>query len=279
MVRVLRQGIVVLGAIAVLAGCGDDSGDGGGGSGGASGTSGSGGGGGGGMGGTGATDAGDMGDPNDVGAGEICDRLAEIQCAAEADCCTDPGRTVQECEDAMRDTCSTTLVLDTIAANPIVGFDRATLKEKLDELEARTADCDTAVASWAITSDGFASSFLGTRDADEACDPPGGLGATVEDIGAALASCKNSATTACLPVEEGSWTCTARAAADGACFTDLNCVEGLYCDNSAGLFMGVCAATKAAGADCSAPNECSSFLCVNDVCADTNDVQAAYCLD
>lgn len=253
---------VVLSLLALSACGGDDEGSSG--SGGASGMGGGGGDGG--------------GNSNDVGPSEICERIAAIQCAAQEDCCDDPGQTVAECMSDLIAGCND---LEAVAADPIVGFDRAAVRAALDELQTRSGQCDPALASWAITSDGFASSFTGTRDEGDDCLPDGGADTSdVNAFGAALASCKNVATTACLPTS-GDWKCTARGAAGGQCFTDLNCQDGLFCDktDAADTFDGECKARKAAGEDCLDANECSSFICKDDTCTATNDVQAAYCFD
>jgi hypothetical protein len=254
-------------AVLALAACGgDDGGEGGtsgqGGAGGTSGTSGEGG------------TAG--GASNDVAADGICERVAAIQCAAQEDCCDSPDKDVAGCTEDLIDDCSD---LEAVAADPIVGYDRAAMKAALDELEMRASTCDTTLAAWALTADGFASSFTGTRAAGADCLPEGGAETTdIDAFTAALASCSNPATTACLPGDDA-WTCTARGAADSPCFTDLNCQDGLYCDLTAatGPFDGKCTARKAAEATCSIANECESFVCTSGACAADDDVQAAYC--
>jgi hypothetical protein len=267
--------------LASVGACGDDS-DGAGGASGAGtsgmgatgGTGGSGGAGASGMGATGGMggSGGMAGGNNNVGPSEVCMRVAQIQCAAEADCCDAPGRDVAACESAQRNECE--VGGGAAAADPIVGFDQDALADALDELQARTATCDPSVATWAITSDGFLSAFTGTRAAGADCGPAGGDDATLDAIAAALASCQNSATTACLPdLVSGDWTCAARSAAAGPCFSDLNCADGLFCN-----IMGTCEARKAAGAECDQPNECASLLCAADTCAEASDTQAAYCL-
>jgi hypothetical protein len=79
---------------------------------------------------------------------------------------------------------------------------------------------------------------------------------------------------ATVPIQE--WTCAARG--NGACFSDLNCSDGLYCDNpSANLAGSTCQARKADGDSCATGNECSTLLCKGGHCA-TLSVQSAYCL-
>jgi len=257
--------LLVVASVLALTACGGDDTEGGGGASGASGMGGSGGSSGGGS--------------NDVGPDGICERIAAIQCAAQADCCEAPAMDMAACVTDLLAGCTD---LEAVAADDIVGFDRAAVRAALDELEQRAGDCDPALASWAVTAEGFASSFTGTRDQGEDCTPEGGADTSdVDAVGAALASCTNVATTACLPTET-TWTCTARAAAGGQCFTDLNCQDGLFCDKEAATtaYDGVCAARKAAGAECFDANECTSFVCKEDeTCAANDDVQAVYCFE
>lgn len=282
--RVAHNGMVWVGLMMLLVGaiaCGDDNGgtagSGAAGASGASGMTATGGTSGTGTGGTSGTGTGGTsgvgGGNNDIGPTEICMRVAQIQCAAEADCCDSPGRDVPTCESAMRDLCEESGGAS-VATDPIVGFDQDALTAALDELESRIAPCDPAVAAWAITSDGFQSAFTGSRAAGANCSPEGGDNATIEAIAAALVSCQNVATTACLPgADTASWMCAPRGAAGGLCFTDFNCQEGLYCGPTA-----TCVARKTTGADCDEANECASFLCADGACAASTDQQAAYCL-
>lgn len=243
----------VLISVLALAACGGDDGDGG------AGASGAGGGG------------------NDVGPDQICERIAAIQCGAQEACCTMPEQTLARCMNDFIAGCSD---LEAIAADPIVGFNRAAVRAALDELETRAGNCDTSIASWAATADGLFSSFNGTRDAGESCLPTGGANTTdTNALGAALASCKNVATTACLPTS-GDWTCAPRGGVDAQCFTDLNCQDGMYCsksDSMATAFDGKCALRKAAGEACLDATECQSFVCASRACAAATDVQAVYC--
>jgi len=259
---VRNRALWVVASMLALVACGGDDGGGGGGASGASGMGGSGGG----------------GASNDVGPDGICERIAAIQCAAQEACCTAPAMDVAACMSELLGGCSD---LEAVAAEEIVGFDRAAVRAALDELERRAGACDPALASWAITAEGFASSFTGTRGEGEDCTPEGGAGTSdVNAVGAALASCSNVETTACLPTET-TWTCKPRAAAGGACFTDLNCVDGLFCDKTDAqtAYDGVCAARKGAGSECFDANECTSFVCKDDVCAADNDAQAVYCFE
>ena len=224
-------------------------------------------------------DAGTAADRNDVAPGELCERLATIQCAGEAACCDAPTRDFAACKTAATASCGGTLMLDMVAGDARVGFDQAAASTAFAELERRAAACEPSIAAWALSSDGFAGSFTGTIAADGNCEPEGGLGAaSVAELSAALASCSRAANLACMPSDTGA-TCVARSAQAGACFTDLNCVDGLYCENPNGDFTGVCTARKAAAAECMGANECSSFICKGGRCAADGDAQAVYCLE
>ena len=103
-----------------------------------------------------------------------------------------------------------------------------------------------------------------------------GLGKTL--LVRTLASCLDPANNSCLPEGAISWTCAPRANAGGACFTDVNCVDGLFCPNPDFNIEGAtCTARKAVGASCSLPNECESLFCKGGKCVEATK-QAAYCL-
>jgi hypothetical protein len=141
----------------------------------------------------------------------------------------------------------------------------------------RAKQCDASAPAWALSADGFRGAFTGTIAAGGDCEPMGGLEADLADITVALASCTDPGNQACLPTESAGWSCAARSAAAGPCFTDLNCADGLYCEGAL-TTAGVCTAQKAMGEACSTPNECTSTLCAGGSCAAADDVQAAYCL-
>lgn len=258
-----RLWLVMLSVLALTLGaCGGDDG---GGESGAGGTSG--------MGGDGDGDG--DGASNDVGPDGICARVAAIQCAAQEACCTAPDETVADCTAGALDECE--MAVGSIAADPRVGYDRAAMKTALDTYEMRSLQCDPSVAERAVA--GFASAFKGTVAADGDCLPDGGADTKeVSDLFAALASCTNNATTACLP-SATDWKCTARGGAGSPCFTPINCQEGMWCDttDAQAIGDGVCAAQKAANAACNAPEECESFVCKSGSCAAKDDVQAIFC--
>jgi hypothetical protein len=226
---------------------------------------------------SGSGGGGNGGDKNAVMPGTICQRVAEIQCAAEAQCCTNPGRDAATCTAAQKKVCSETLSLDDAAANPIAAFDAAKAKAALDQFESLATKCDTSISAFALGTSGFRTIAVGTVAPGGACDPASSsnkLAATA----AALASCTGPATNACLPAMTGGWKCAPRSDAGGPCFTDANCKEGLACDNPNLRYDGTCKARKPAGADCmEGTTECSSFACKDGKCVDqTKDT--AYCL-
>jgi hypothetical protein len=213
---------------------------------------------------------------NRVKPDAICARFAAIQCAGEQFCCERAKRATAECGSAMRGLCSELLHLDEVAAAPQVNFDLAQLGESLGELERRAALCDPAAAAWAFSPEGFAGSVRGTLGSDDDCTPDGGVAAPLDAVLIALMSCRTGNRLACLP-GEAQWTCAPRASRAGRCFTDLNCQDGLYCENPSAGFDGQCTPRKAAEGKCAAANECTSFICKTGRCAADDDVQAAYC--
>jgi hypothetical protein len=222
-------------------------------------------------------DAGSAPDRNHVKAGMVCARLAEIQCAGEAACCAAPGRDFATCRSEQTQACKTLLLLDDVSAADAVGFDPDAASQAFGELERRAAVCDPSIAAWAVSTDGFLGSIGGTLVKGESCKPDGGLNASASAVTIALVSCQLGAGVACLPTAMD-WTCAPRVGPKGACFVDLNCEEGLYCDNPMGSLDGSCAERKAPGAACASATECRAFICQKGKCAAEQDVQAAYCL-
>ncbi len=222
---------------------------------------------------------------NMVQPGTICDRLATIQCAGEAHCCDAPGRTFDQCKASMKQGCTDMAMLDGMAMNKITGFDAAFAQTAFTTYEQMASMCDPGVAEWGAAYTGLPGILKGTVAAGKSCLPTGSL----QDrsvIASALASCTNLAQQACQPRVQTvgglslptSWTCDPKSAAGGLCFTDVNCTDGLYCNNpdlKVGNFK--CAARKAAGTPCVNPNECASLFCKKGVCVEKG-VQAAYCL-
>lgn len=222
---------------------------------------------------SGGTSAG--GSSNRVAPGAVCDRFAAIQCAAEQSCCDAPGRTFAECHATQLSACRDDAYLDTISQNPVTGYSVDAAETAFSEFERLASACDPAIASWASSSAGLRSITLGTIAPGGDCTPP--LGSDTPTSAAYAVSCTQGATTACLPALLG-WTCTPRGQAGAACFTDLNCIDGLWCDNpNLDVSGDVCKPRKADGSPCLQPNECASLTCQAGTCVAAT-VQTAYCL-
>jgi hypothetical protein len=221
-------------------------------------------------------DAGSDPERNKVSAGEMCDRLATIQCAGEAFCCENPGRDFNACKTQQLELCEDTFMFDALAESEKTGFDAAHAEAAYTEFERLASECDTSVVRWGATLEGLRGMFKGTV-------APGGSCTTVnvtrrDEVAKALASCMELATTACLPNGVLLWGCSPRAAAGGQCFTDVNCVDGLYCPNPNFDVAGsTCRERKAVGEQCATPNECASLFCKGGQCVEES-VEAAYCL-
>lgn len=99
---------------------------------------------------------------NDVPGDQVCERIATIQCAAEASCCAAPGRSFEDCKVTMKQGCADDLFLDQIMANPIASYDRARAAEVFSEYERLCRLCDLNVATWSASTDGFRAFTRGT---------------------------------------------------------------------------------------------------------------------
>lgn len=217
---------------------------------------------------------------NQVQAGQMCRRLAEIQCAGEAYCCDSPGRSMADCVTVMEQGCNQDLYLDEIAAEPAAAFDAARAASAFQAFEDLAGQCDPTIAKWASEDSGLRGIMRGTKDG--LCTPltiSGSAQAQRAGAAAALASCTLASDLACLPDQTGVWQCQQRGGAGSPCFSDFNCSPTAYCDNPSGLIEGSsCKARKAVGQGCAYFFECTSLLCAGGSCVD-GDVQAAYCLD
>jgi hypothetical protein len=203
--------------------------------------------------------------------------LATINCAGEAFCCDNPGRSVDACKQDLLKTCSMELMLDRIAMQEVARFDAAAAERAYTELEHRASKCDPSVAQWGGSSEGLRGILKGSVEPKASCKPAAALPEPVE-VGAALVSCAQPETNACVYANIlDAWTCEPRSAMGGQCVTDNNCTDGLYCVvNTPGL-AGMCQARKPSGESCQQPTECASLFCKKSKCVDA-DQQAAYCL-
>lgn len=224
---------------------------------------------------------------NAVRPGELCERLAQIQCAAEASCCDGPGRDRATCEARQFELCANEWYLDAISLDPLSGFDEARAATALAHIERLAETCDPHVAAYEISTEGLRGTFAGSRPPGSDCGPP--MDTPIYQLDPArvaieLASCGSIEATACLPTESilsGGWTCAPRGDIGAPCLTHFNCMDGLSCPNaSASSFvfsLAICAARNPAGTSCNANGECMSLACVAGTCAATDDIQAAYC--
>lgn len=218
-------------------------------------------------------DAGTDPNRNKVAAGQVCERLATVQCAGESYCCNNPGRTYQDCYTAQLAGCNS-VYLDQITLNSIAAYNATKAEAAFTTFEQLASTCDIGVAKWAIATTGLRGIIDGTVPPNGNCSSTFLLDKAA--TAAALASCTNPDTDACLPAT--TWTCAARGPAGSPCFTDINCVDDVYCDNpSLNLTGATCAARKANGVACAAANECLSLTCKGSVCV-AADTQTAYCL-
>jgi hypothetical protein len=212
---------------------------------------------------------------NTGAVGTICERLSTIQCASEQYCCSNPGRSFDDCKSIFLDGCEDDLMFDAIAGDARSGFDMAHASTVLNEVQRRASECDIGIAAYGESIEGLRGMFKGTVEAGGSCTSLNPLNR--EDAAKALSSCADPAASACLP-KLSFWTCTPRQAAGGECFSDVNCNDGLFCNNPNFDIAGsTCGARKAEGAACELPNECASLFCKGGVCV-APSVDAAYCL-
>jgi hypothetical protein len=185
-----------------------------------------------------------------------------------------PGRSFDQCKQVQLNGCVNDVYLDAITANSITAYSIDQAEAAFTTFEQMAARCDPTVATWAAGA--MRGIMQGTINPGGSCKPPSTLDRPV--VAAHLAACREGNTTACRPVNLSQWTCESRAQVGGPCFTDLNCVDGLYCDNPQLRPTGAtCKQRKADQSGCAAGNECMSLLCKGGVCVPAT-VGAAYCL-
>ncbi len=216
---------------------------------------------------------------NKVQAGNVCDRLSTIQCAGEACCCEHPNRDFNACKQGMMEYCREHLRLDVISSDASTGFDPVFAEQVFSQYEQMASRCDVNVVFWGTSFDGLRGIIKGTIEPGRPCTPRSEWGETLDEAGAAaLASCKDPVNTACSHPAILLWTCSPRVGVGGNCITDLNCLDGLYCDNPNLLLLGaVCKQRKNLGSACTLPNECQSLICRGGKCVEVNQ-QNVYCL-
>jgi hypothetical protein len=216
---------------------------------------------------------------NRVLPGNLCARLATIQCAAELHCCNapGPGRTTAQCETSLKSACETQLYLDVIANNPITGFDPETTFRTFTELEDRSAVCDLSIPSWIVSSAGVRGILKGTRAEGESCRPSTAELSSMPAQAAALASCANSDVTPCWPkalLDE--WKCSPRKTTGERCATDENCTSDTFCRVPGPGRLGMCAPRVPLQGSCTSGVECGSYFCSAGRCVEP-DQQLVFC--
>lgn len=209
-----------------------------------------------------------------VPAGAVCARLSELQCEAEASCCKSPGHSVQVCKTTMAKKCAE-VYLDQVSSSSLSGYSPRATGLAMAEFQQRAVTCDPSIVAWGASVSGLRGIFPGTQSQGTDCTPKSLLDGG--DAAAHLMACRNPAETACLP--GNTWKCMPRSSAGGACFSDTNCQDGLYCDNPQTALVGAtCKARKALGASCRTGSQCSSLVCKGAVCVSA-DSQTVYCLN
>jgi hypothetical protein len=235
-------------------------------------------------GGSGGSDGFDAGsDPlrNRVPAGQVCERLSTIQCAAESACCD--GKTFKafasfnECKQKMKSACTDEMFIDAISTYSVIGYDATYAETAFSEYERMASQCDPNVVGWATSTTGLRGILKGTVAPNRSCYPSA-LIPTKIDQTAAMLSCADGASYGCLPQGALVWTCAARKSAGNPCFTDINCADGIYCDNPNLAITGAtCTSRKPIDSVCQAANECQSLACRDGRCV-AADQQAVFCL-
>lgn len=217
---------------------------------------------------------------NQVQAGQLCDRMTTLQCAAEQHCCTTVNRTFATCKEKLMKVCEDN-DLDGVARNMVSGFSPTHTAAAFEKMEQLSAACDPAGIAWAVQVDGLRGIMQGTVAPGGTCKPMG-LPSNA-NYGGALASCTQIATHACLFTGDGplaaptSATCAPRGAAGATCFMGVNCQDGLYCANPMKKYSsGKCTVPAAVGATCTADDECASLMCRGAVCVVPTS-QNTYC--
>jgi len=179
----------------------------------------------------------------------------------------------------MMEYCRDHLKIDSVSMDSSTGFDPVVAEQAFSKYEEMASNCDTNVVFWGTSLEGLRGIIKGTIDPGQPCTPKTVPGDTLDETGAAaLASCKDPANTSCSHPAPLLWTCAPRVDVNLGCITDLNCLEGLYCDNPSLMLIGaVCKPRKAVGSPCVLPNECQSLICKNGTCVEVNQ-QNVFCL-
>jgi hypothetical protein len=224
-----------------------------------------------------AFDAGDDPLRNRVPAGKSADRLTTIMCAAEEHCCPKSDRSFGACKQAMM---ASSAALDRWATLPELGYDVDRAEAAFSEFEKRASVCDTDILPWVISNAGFRGVARGTVQPGASCLSSDG--GTNPDSDAAtqaalLASCALPEVNACMIQSSTNWVCAPRSDSGGPCITDMNCLDGLYCQ---GIYRySTCAPRVPNGETCTFQSMCESLNCdvANSRCV-PGTLESVYCL-
>jgi hypothetical protein len=227
-------------------------------------------------------DAGSEPARNRIQPGQICSRVAAVQCAAEAHCCPMPAKALEACKSQLTSTCTSQAFLDDIGKNNVSGFNQAATEAMLNKLEEYAKVCDPQVAIWAGQTEGLRAMFQGTVAPNGQCKPSGLP--SPANYAAYLAACAQPKTQGCLFSGDGpnappqTATCAPRGAAGATCFLEVNCQDGFYCANPQMKYStGKCTAQKAVGQQCTADVECMTLTCRSAMCIEPTTT-TAYCV-
>jgi hypothetical protein len=193
----------------------------------------------------------------DITADVACQRIAEQQCEAEAHCCesaTDKSSSKDACIAQQKAGC-VSAGLEAIGLNPRTAYDVPSANAAFADFELKASTCDLAIVDWATSELGFAGILKGTVPAGGKCTPK-----STTDSSAVFA-CMNDY--ACMPATTiTTWNCEPRAGANGRCYSDISCQDGLRCDPDQSLpSLGECLARKAEGESCVRGAQCASLFC------------------
>jgi hypothetical protein len=220
-------------------------------------------------------DAGDDPLRNRVPAGKVCDRLTTIMCAGEQYCCPRNDRSLGACKQAAMNGC--TSYLDPWSANPALAYDIDRAEAAFGEFEKRASACETGIVPWVISNAGFRGVARGTIEPGSSCFTFEAGAPITTDAIALLGSCAGPESYSCMYDPPSRWMCAPRSDIGGPCFTDINCMDGLYCVTLGSLSK--CAPRMPNGATCSSPLACESMNCDYTVsrCVPAT-LESVYCL-
>jgi hypothetical protein len=219
-------------------------------------------------------DAGDDPLRNRVPAGKVCDRMTTIMCAGDQYCCPRNDHSLGACKQAMMNSCAP--YMDPWSAHPALAYDMDRAEAAFAEFEERASACDTGIVPWVLSNAGFRGVARGTIQPGSSCFSFDGGAVTTDSI-SMLGSCGVPEAYACMYESPNNWVCAPRSDSGGPCFTDMNCLDGLYCEAMGSLSK--CAPRKPNGESCLNLLMCESMNCdmATSRCLPAT-LETAYCL-